>query len=211
MTHDLEIRDLKLTIEPLSFKKSLMFAKNSDKLNFFEFVKQFLDEVTSLDKRQINDILFQDAITILTYYRMLFFDNEPLTDDGETTPKNFLTQKPDYEEKIIEIKGFRFTNLITLSKIADAEKFCFLNKGAEYMGLYLMMAGCLKSLNKGKEILFDNAIDTKEFREQIKQLDYIIGSVSHTRVDLLFDLENISIVSDLSQALALKDNFFFWD
>jgi len=211
MTHNLEIRDLKLTIEPLKFKDSLQFAKNSDKLNFFEFVKMFLDKITSLDNRQINDMLFQDAITILVYYRMLFFDNESLTDDGETTPKSFLTQKPDYKEKIIEIGGYRFTNLITLGKIADAEKFCYLNKSFDFMGLFLMMAGCLKSLQTGKNILFDNAIDTQEFREQVKQLDYLIGSVSNTRVSLLFDLENVSIVSDLSQALALKDNFFFWD
>jgi len=210
MEHTLELKDKKIILKPLSFKKSLSFAKNSDKINFFEFVKKFLDEVTSLDFREIDELLFQDAISIMIYYRMLFFDNEPLSDDG-ITPKDFLMQKPNYDEKIMEIGGFRFTNLITLKKMAEAERFCYLNKEPEFMGVYLLCGACLKSLGKGKEILIDNAIDSKEFREQIKTLNFLIGSVSHTKIDLLFNLENISIVNQNQQALVLEDNFFFWD
>jgi len=210
MTHELEVNETKLTLHPLKFKESLKFAKNSNKINFFEFVKKFIDAVSSLDMRQIDDLLFQDAITIMTYYRMLFFDNESFSDDESSTPKNFLTQKPNYDEKILEIDGYRFSNLITLKKIAEAERLCFLNKEPELLGVYLLAGTCLKSLGKGREILIDNAIDTKEFREQIKTLNLLVGAVSHTRIDLLYSLEHVSLVNSSSQALVLEDSFFFW-
>ena len=207
--HDLAVKDIEFKIRPLTFRESLQFAKKKDSISFYQFVKEFLLVTTTLDEYKIDDMLLQDCISIMVFYKMLFWGNEEITKN--LTPKSFLTQTPNYEEKIITFGGYRFTNLLKMSQVIQAEQIAYSRRDIELKNLYILASSCMKDLQSGIKVIVEDSEDNKEFREFITQLNDNISLVSHTKIDLLLDFENLSIGSENNQYILLENSFFFWD
>jgi len=207
--HDLAVKDIEFKIRPLTLRESLMFAKRKDSIGFYEFVKEFLLTTTSLDELRLGEMLLQDCISIMVFYKMLFWGNEEIAEG--LTPKDFLTQQPDYEERIINFNGFRYTNFLKLDNVIQAEKVSFAKRDFELKNLYILASSCMKGLSSGIDEIVDNGIDNTEYRDFIMQLNDNISIVSHTKIDLLLDFEKLSIGSTSNNKYVVIDNsFFFW-
>jgi len=175
-------------------------------MNTFEFYGAFLENVTTLDDIQIYSLTIQDVYSILLEYLLEQFENPLLSEN--LSVKDFLTQTPNYQEQIVKIGDYRFSNMITLHKAIECEKYCYLKRESEFLSIYIMAGACLKSIPKGVETLL-NTPDTKEHRDNVRVLNGLIGQVSHTQIDLLLDLENVSILSG-NNYLPLEPNLFFF-
>jgi hypothetical protein len=193
-------------INTLTFRESLELKRMTKNMNTFEFCGAFLEKVTTLDDEQIYSLVIQDIYSIMLEYLLEQFDN-PLISDTLTV-KDFLSQEPNYEEEIFKIGDFRFTNMITLHKAIECEKYCYLKRDVEFLSMYIMAGSCLKGIPQGVETLL-NTNDTSEHRNNILTLNKLIGQVSHTQIDLLVDLKNVSIITGNSY-LPLDTNLFFF-
>lgn len=193
----------------ISLKDSLRLSKEAKRMNIFEFYEHLIDIYTTLDKRQINELLLQDVYSLLMMYLVENFDN-PEVAQG-VFANEFLGQKPNYEEQIIKIGNFRFSNMaLTLEQAKKVEKYCYINADKDLLGVYLLAGCCLKSLKDGVDTLL-KADDTPGLRTQLKELNHLFGAVSYAKIDCLVDVGNISVVSSENKFLSLDNEFFFYN
>lgn len=204
----LEVDDLKFTIKSLNMKQSLDLQKQQEKMNFFEFVENFIEKTTTLDKRQISSMKFQVAIAIMVYHRFYFWDNLEVSSEPVLKPKDFLGSE-DYKEEFVTIGDYRFSNIATLEQMKNAEKLCYLNGELEYLNFYLLGALCQKSLKEGYETLLNRIEHNEENRALIKQLNNNVGLISNVTLDLLQSSEKLGIISNSNYVIYLNDSVFF--
>ena len=201
------LNELNYSSRMLTFKDSLQLKRETKNMNTYEFFAYFIGKVTTLDDEQIYNLLLQDSYSIMLNYLLEQFENPLLTDN--LTVKDFLLQKPNYEEKIIEIGGYRLSNLnITLQKAIECEKYCYLKKDTDLLSVYIMAGSCKKGIKEGVDTILGTA-DTKEHREAIRALNAILLQVSVAQVDFLVELKDISLVSNDSY-LEINSDFFFF-
>lgn len=201
------LNELNFKGKMLTFKESLELKRETKNMNTYEFFAYFISKVTTLDDEQIYNLLLQDSYSIMLNYLLEQFENPLLTDS--LTVKDFLSQEPNYEEQIIEIGGYRFSNLnITLQKAIECEKYCYLKKDTDLLSVYIMAGSCKKGIKEGIDTILGTP-DTKEHRENIRALNALISQVSVAQIDCLVELENVSLVSNNSY-LAINTDFFFF-
>lgn len=206
---DLEVRNLKFKIRSLTFLESLSFSKKSKNLKFYKFLKEFILLVTTLDDRQVSEMLIQDAISIILFYKMTFWDNVELVEG--VTPRDLLFQNVDYKEEFVNFQGYRFTNFITIDRAIKAEELCYARGKFEYESFYILASSCTKKVSNGIDILIENSEDSEETRNTIKLINYNISKVSHAKIDLIADFENVSCITQDNIAVVLQQEFFFWE
>jgi hypothetical protein len=202
------INDLDYDIKSISFKESLELSLVAGKMNSFEFYAFFVEKVTTLDMKQVNNLLVQDIFAILLEYLFQTFDNPQISEIPQIYAKDFLTNN-SYEEKIITINKFRFSNTnITLKKAIDAEKYCYLSGDADLLSIYIMASSCLKGLKSGVDTLLMQD-DCKNTREDIKALNSIL-KIGFVDVDFLVDLKSPSLLDKKNRYASLENEFFFY-
>jgi len=206
----LTLQKLDYQIKPINFKKSLEFSLQSKKMNTFEFFKYFILEATTLDERAVSELLIQDVFSILIDYLVTTFNNPILSEEPLIYARDFLVNKPNYNEQTININGYRFSNTaITLEKAINAERYCYMNGDADFLGIYLLAESCLKGRKEGVETLL-NLPDTPEHREKIKTLNTLMGQVSYAKCDFLVDFKNVSLITKDNYFMPLETEFFFY-
>lgn len=195
-------------LNPISFLESLEYANKAKKLKPIEFIFTFLEKVSNLDARQINQLPLPDAISLLLLYLIDNFQNPEVYKD--TYANDFTFQvPPNYNEKIIKIGKYRFTNKIPMIKAIEIENYCYTKGRPDLLSIYLLCGHCLKGTKEGVETIL-NGDDSIELRNDIKALNNAIGSISLCKLDLLNDLENISLVTQKNTVASLDLEFFFY-
>ena len=192
--HETSVDGIDFEIVSLTVRESLELTKKQKKLEFFGFLVEFIDAVTTLDQRQIKELKVQSAIAIMVYHRMYFWDNEVVSDNPVLTPKDFL-RDGSYDEEFINISGYRFSNIATLSQMADAERLCYLKGDSDLLCFYLLAGLCQKNLKSGLKAILDEQVDSQEYRESLKELNTKFSAVGSVSLDLLQDTGKISIRS----------------
>lgn len=195
-------------LNPISFLESLEYSNKAKKLKPIEFMFTFLEKVSNLDTLQINQLPLQDAISLLLLYLIDNFSNPEVYKD--TYANDFTFQVPPrYDEKIIKIGKYRFTNKINIAKAMEIENYCYIKGQPQLLSIYLLCGHCLKGTKEGVETIL-NGDDSVELRNNIKALNSAIGDVSLCKIDLLSDLENISLITKKNTIAKLDLEFFFY-
>jgi hypothetical protein len=206
----INLNSLEYDYNDIKVKDSIRLSKEAKRLNLFEFLELYLDKITTLDLRQINQLLLQDVYSIIIKYLMEKFENGLLVNNPPLSPSDFLIQKPNYEEVIYKIDNYRFSNLaLTLDRAKKVEKYCYLNNDKDLLSLYLLAGTCLKGLKEGTDTIINND-DSIELRNHINKLNELIGQVSYVKINLLLDFENLSIISNTNNYYVLDTEFFFY-
>lgn len=202
------MKNLDFKMTQLSFRDSVELNKKSKTLNTYEFYAYMLDKVTTLDTREINDLLLQDVYSILIQYLLEQFENPELA--SGIFASDFISHEQDYDEKIVKINGYRFSNThLTLKRAIEAEKYCYIKRDLSLLNFYLLGSTCLKGLKEGVEAIL-NTSDSNTHRELVKALNNNIGLVSYSKIDLLADLEKVSILDSKNRFISIENEFFFY-
>ncbi len=179
------------------------FAKNN---NMIETIKRFVELHTSLDKGQLDLMLFSDVITLLIHHRNHFYSNLTLNKETNINPSQFVHLRENTEQ-ITHINGIRYTNQITFKKVEIAYNLAIMRQDIDILNLYIMGSGCLKrKLDKG----IDNILETVASAEKEAQLlthATAIKNTGNTRLDLITDTGKMYIESE-SHKIELNGNFF---
>lgn len=188
------VPNFNIEMNSISIIESVAIAKQMDKLGLYEHIAVILQQVSNLDRRQIDNMLFQDAIALLLYHRMYFWDNFKLVESPELTPRDFIHAEEVEDEVITKIGKYRFTNKITLANAINAENFANKKGHPDYLNFYIMASGCTKSLEKGAETIM-SLQDTEKDKDALYMYAHQLALVGNVKVNLILDTEKINIVA----------------
>ena len=197
-TNSIEIQSLPNTdvvLKCLTLMDSISLQQK--RTSYFGFIREVLVEISNLDDRQLDRITIQDAIGLLVYYRMYFWDDMDITEDPVLGPSDFIgTYNKEINKDItISIREYRFTPFITLKKAIDAENFCNTYGDIENLRFYIMGAGCTKNLKDGVDTIKSLMANSKDIG-LIKQYDVLIGELSNITLSLMHSSNKIAIVAE---------------
>ncbi len=202
--------DIEYEILPLTVKQSLSFAKQSNLLNTFQFYKELLNTMTTLDARQVDNMLLCDVYTVLVQMLSEHFELPVIDSQGLTSADLIIKTEGNYEEQIMTVGKYRFSSLkLTLKQAIDCEKLCYIKGDADFLGLYLLAGSCLKNLKAGVDTLLNTVAD-KSTMTSIRQLNNMVGNVSFTRVDFLLEPQNVCLITRDNTYLSLSKPLFFY-
>ncbi len=168
------------------------------KSSYFGFIHKALSEITNLDPAQLERITIQDAIALLVYYRMYFWDDMDITESPILKPSDFIgkyDKEQNKDSKYITINNYRFSPFITLKSAIEAENYCTSMGDISNLRFYIMGAGCTKTLKDGVDSI-TSLMATSEDIGLLKQYDAMIEEVSNIRLCLTHSSNKISIVCE---------------
>ena len=168
-----------------------------EKSSYFGFIRKSLYEISNLDDRQLDEISIQDAISLLVYYRMYFWDDMDITESPVLKPSDFIGSFNQEVKKdvYITIKNYRFTPYITLKKAIDAETYCNTMGDIKNLRFYILGAGCIKTLKDGVDTIKSLNADSKDIG-LLKQYDALVGELSNVVLSLTDSSNKISIICE---------------
>ncbi len=205
-TEQITINKKNFEIYSMTTRQSIAISNFANKNNMIETIKRFVELHTSLDKGQLNEMLFSDVITLLIHHRHHFYSDLTLNKETNILPSQFVHLRENTEQ-ITHINSIRYTNQITFKKVEMAYSLAIMRQDMDILNLYILGSGCLKRrLDTG----IDNILETIASKEKETQLvahSTAVKSVGNTRLDLTTDTAKIYVESE-SHKIELNGSFF---
>jgi len=186
--------EVRLTCLTLVESVNLMQERSS----YFGFIKLVLLKISNLDNVQVENMTIQDAIALIVYYRMYFWDDEIITESPALCPSDFIGGYDDEikrDELFIRIGDYRFTPFITVKKAIEAELFCQSSGDIKNLRFYILGSGCTKTIKDGVDTIMSLMANSKDIG-LLKQYDSLVGELSNITLTLTHDSGKISIISE---------------
>ena len=167
------------------------------KSSYFGFIRKAIYEISNLDDRQLDEISIQDAISLLVYYRMYFWDDMDITESPVLKPSDFIGSfnKEVKKDIFITIKDYNFSPYITLKKAIDAETYCNTLGDIKNLRFYILGAVCTKTLKHGVDTMKSLNANSEDIG-LLKQYDVLIGEISNIVLSLTDSSNKISIICE---------------
>ncbi len=150
---------IELKVRPLTVRESISVLQEKETKTPFNFIKHILQQITTLQNNEIEIIDLSDAITIILFYRINFFDNLELSTSPSILPTNFINSNFNPNAEDIKIGDFKYTPKITLSQANDAYLFSKTQGDSDLLTLYLI-ASCSDKILKESVDNILNSINT---------------------------------------------------
>lgn len=168
-----------------------------EKSSYFGFIGKVLDQVSNLDRNQIDKITIQDAVSILVYYRMFFWSDMDISESPKLAPSDFIGEygKDVNKDTHINIGDYRFSPFISLKKAIEAETYCNTLGDIKNLRFYIMGAGCTKSLKDGVDTIKALMANSEDIG-LLKEYDALIGEPSNIKLSLVDGSNRIAILSE---------------
>ncbi len=197
-TDSIEIQSLPNTdvvLTCLTLMESISLQQ--ERSSYFGFIYTALNKISNLDEKQLGQITIQDAIALLVYYRMYFWDDTDITEEPVLKPSDFIDKynKEMKKDTTITIKEYRFTPFITLKKAIEAENFCNSYGDIQNLRFYVLGAGCTKTLKDGVDTMKALQANSEDIG-LLKQYDALIGELSNITLSLTHDSNKIAIIAE---------------
>ena len=164
---------------------TLWFVK-WDNVSPFAMVKIALEEITDLTEKEFKIITLQEAITLLFYYRLKLYSNEPIDGLGNL-PKDYtkrLDNSLTDKKTTIEINKQLFTPFIPLNRAIEAEKYAIDTNRSHELRYFILGAGYINgsAVDGGLHII--NSPKNNELRSELIAYNESIKQVSNINLSV---------------------------
>lgn len=183
------VPNFEIYLHSINIKESIELAKMGEKQGFYEQIKYVLENVSNLDNKQLESILLVDAVELLLFYRVFFWEDADLSLNPVLKPSDFFHSERNSEEDFITIGEHRFTNQITLNGSISAEAYCLSKKHKNIMNLYVMASGCMKTLKRGIDTILD-LDDNTENKDTLEEYNNMLSKVGGLKINFLPNTED---------------------
>jgi len=164
---------------------TLWFVKWND-VSPFAMLKVALEEITDLTEDEFGIITLQEALTLLFYYRLKLYGDEPIDGFGNL-PKDYTKKLNDSltdKKTTITINKQDFTPFIPFSRAIEAEKYAIDTNRSHELRYFILGAGFVNgsSVDGGLHII--NSPKNNELRSELIAYNELIKQVSNINLSV---------------------------
>lgn len=193
------LKDYQVVMRQLSVGESLEIAHYGRRNHKFLTIREFLNVSSNLGEEELKLISLQDAIALVVYYRMNFWNEVKLSSDVELKASDFIRAMPQPILKYVDFETNEEATLrcyteVKLDLAISAYNECVYKGDLDKFGIYLMGASSSIGAKIGANILLNLPLDTDI---QGKMTDWVLGFSSHSQVKLTIeDTKDILMISN---------------
>lgn len=208
---EIEVRHItqgSLTLKNINFEIASLLARDISKDKPFLSIHNILKAVSNIDKLSLQEISIQEAISIVVAYRMMSFNNHPMTSDASPLyPADFLIEYDDNyvrDGQLVSIESrdygrVRFNPYITLANAIKAERDALIAQKTEMLGLFVLGAGCIfESSTKSNVVIGREVLLNMEYSDEniasLNTLNLLLSSVSNIEISLFQGINDMRVL-----------------
>lgn len=196
----IEINSKKIEIRELSLLESINLSRLKKETPQFAFLELMLEKISNVD---VGAVSLQDAILILLYYRVFFFENEALGTYKYTgsdkkiniTNIHCLDAMRDCKINHVEmlINEEYFKTEILLADCLKAEFEATKDRKINLINLYIIASSCSSGFYKGKQSIIVNSKYNYNFINELINYNQALSKVHNIGLDLIESYSKINI------------------
>ncbi|MFT7880430.1 MAG: hypothetical protein ABXS91_08560 [Sulfurimonas sp.] len=199
-------------LKRLTLMESINLSKQ--KTDYFGFLKRVIESISNLDEMQIANITIQDAIAMTVYYRMYFWGDMEISDNGGLSPSDFIRScgSEEIDKSTVRIGDYRFSPAIRMKDAIDAERYCASVGDIANLRFYIMGAGCTRKGVKDGIDTIKSLMDDSNDIGALLAYNELIGTLSNIELSFMDGDGKISIVAEKGGerfALPFRGSRFF--
>ena len=152
----------------------------------FAMLKVALEEITDLTEDEFRIITLQEALTLLFYYRLKLYGDEPIDGFGNL-PKDYTKKLNDSltdKKTIITVNKQDFTPFIPFNRAIEDEKYALDTNRSHELRYFILGAGYISGsvVDGGLHII--NSPKSNELRSELVAYNELVKQVSNINLSV---------------------------
>jgi len=206
------LKDTNVSLHSLTVSEAEKLLRSP--MPYFIYIRKILEKITNLNQKELDNVSIQDAMSVLVYYRMVFWGDEEIakTEDGSSIKPSDFIGTEEKEDDTIEIGGYLFSPIITLANAIIAEEKAM--KSSSYkdnLRLFVLGAGCKGGVDKGIKVMTSIDASPESLGNMIAYTN-AIKTQSSINIDMIHPSLKIMIETQGGEpimALGFRASLFF--